>query len=177
MAATIEGQNFIWSKSIPRKGWIYEGDVNDLESVTGKCQMCDHPIRYEHLITHPEYGQLKVGSQCAMKMSEEGGLSNHTGWKITDASDPYLVVTEKKFARSKRGFLQLKLPKGSVLYKTIADLSTTNWGQNIFVYPDGGIYVPNRTEYMKELLEKKNPVLLLIKRKIKAAYDKKLNWQ
>lgn len=176
MAATAEGEHFIWNKSIPRKGWIYEGDFHDLGSVIGNCQMCDHPIRYQHIINHPEHGELLVGSICASKMGEEGALENYTGWKIIDGVNPYQIVTEKRFKPSKKGFKQLKLPKNSTLYKMIANLVKCKPKENIFVYPEGGIFVPNNMEMMKTLLDQKNPTLLLIRRKIKEAYEKKIKF-
>lgn len=172
-AESLESTQFIWKHSIPRSGWTYDGDYHDLGSMIGNCEMCDRPIRYQHLINHPEFGELNVGCICAEKMSDEGALNNRTGWKITDGADPYLIVTEKRFTLSMKNFLQLKLPKSCRLYKMISALLNCDRGENIFVYPEGGIYVPKQKPRMALLVEEKNPVLFLMKKKIKEAYEKK----
>lgn len=61
-----------WDKpGIPHKDWIHEG-VEDLEDITGQCQMCDKKyIRYLHTVSHDEYDNLEVGRDCAEKMCED----------------------------------------------------------------------------------------------------------
>lgn len=59
----------------PTYGWAYEG-MDDLEDLIGECDYCHTSIRYAHLISHPDWGFMTVGSQCAEKLTSEVGLSN-----------------------------------------------------------------------------------------------------
>lgn len=58
----------------PTYGWNYEG-MEDLEDLVGECDNCHQAIRYAHLISHPEWGFMTVGSQCAENLTSEYGLS------------------------------------------------------------------------------------------------------
>lgn len=58
----------------PTFGWVYEG-MEDLEDLIGECDNCHTPIRYAHLISHPAWGFMTVGSQCAEKLTSAWGLS------------------------------------------------------------------------------------------------------
>ncbi len=58
----------------PTFGWVYEG-MEDLEDLIGECDNCHTPIRYAHLISHPDWGFMTVGSQCAENLTAEYGLS------------------------------------------------------------------------------------------------------
>lgn len=58
----------------PTYGWRYEG-MEDLEDLVGECDNCHQAIRYAHLISHPDWGFMTVGSQCAENLTSEYGLS------------------------------------------------------------------------------------------------------
>jgi|GEM_PF-2621187 len=59
-------------KVTPKGGWITT-QVEDLESPSLTCEMCDREtIRYAHMMTHPRYvGALSVGCICAGYMTED----------------------------------------------------------------------------------------------------------
>lgn len=59
----------------PTFGWKYEG-MEDLEELIGECENCHTPIRYAHLISHPDWGFMTVGSQCAENLTSAWGLSD-----------------------------------------------------------------------------------------------------
>lgn len=61
-------------KIMPTFGWHYEG-MEDLEELSGECEYCHKEIRYAHIISHPNWGIMTVGSQCAEKLTSEYGLS------------------------------------------------------------------------------------------------------
>ena len=58
----------------PSYGWKYEG-MEDLEDLVGDCDNCHQAIRYAHLISHPDWGFMTVGSQCAENLTSAFGLS------------------------------------------------------------------------------------------------------
>jgi hypothetical protein len=58
----------------PSYGWKYEG-MEDLEDLVGECDNCHQAIRYAHLISHPDWGFMTVGSQCAENLTSAFGLS------------------------------------------------------------------------------------------------------
>lgn len=58
----------------PTYGCRYEG-MEDLEDLVGECDNCHQAIRYAHLISHPDWGFMTVGAQCAEKLTSEYGLS------------------------------------------------------------------------------------------------------
>ena len=111
-----------WSKAnVPHKGWLCI-DIEDLEEVSGTCEMCEsQSIRYVHHMKHPEYkGILGVGCICAEHM--EGIYSrartrdafmkkratrrcrwiNNRYWKISKngndyiKTDGYIIVMKKQ---------------------------------------------------------------------------------
>ncbi len=61
----------LWNNpSIPHRGWLIAGNAVDGGSPVHRCEMCNKPdIRYLHPVTHPDYGDLIVGSECADKMT------------------------------------------------------------------------------------------------------------
>ena len=55
-------------KGVPHKGWVFE-DIVDYEDEYTQCEMCDKEgIRFVHILSHPEYGEIHVGCECASKM-------------------------------------------------------------------------------------------------------------
>lgn len=52
---------------LPKEGWIHEG-VEDLKYPTGRCELCDTPIRFEHFVFHEEVGVLIIGCECAKRI-------------------------------------------------------------------------------------------------------------
>lgn len=63
----------LWNNpNVPHKGWLIAGNAEDGGSPIYRCQMCNKPdIRYLHPVTHPDYGDLIVGSECADKMTAD----------------------------------------------------------------------------------------------------------
>lgn len=68
-----------WDKpDIPHKGWRYEGmedlgeDAEDFEIPYEQCEMCGKErIRYVHILSHPDYGEIRVGCDCASRMLDD----------------------------------------------------------------------------------------------------------
>lgn len=58
-----------WDKvEIPHKGWAFE-NIEDYEDEYIQCEMCGKEgIRFVHILSHPEYGEMRVGCECASKM-------------------------------------------------------------------------------------------------------------
>ena len=55
-------------KIMPRSGWIYQYS-EDLEDLSGECELCGNPIRFAHTIFHPDWGYLTVGCVCAENLT------------------------------------------------------------------------------------------------------------
>lgn len=63
----------LWNNpGVPHTGWLIAGNAKDGGSPIHRCEMCNKPdIRYLHPVTHPDYGDLTVGSECAEKMTAD----------------------------------------------------------------------------------------------------------
>ncbi|WP_339374155.1 HNH endonuclease [Picosynechococcus sp. PCC 11901] len=59
----------------PNRGWTLIS-IDDLDGLDGTCQRkgCNAPIRYEHLIYHPQWGYMVVGSTCIEYLTQEDRL-------------------------------------------------------------------------------------------------------
>lgn len=60
---------------MPRSGWYLEG-TDDLEELSGQCELCGRSLRYTFAIIHPSWGSMMVGTDCCDKLtaSEEASL-------------------------------------------------------------------------------------------------------
>ena len=58
-----------WNKKgIPHRGWKFEY-IEYYEDDYEQCEMCDKEgVRFIHILSHPEYGEIRVGCDCACKM-------------------------------------------------------------------------------------------------------------
>jgi len=81
----------IVDKSLPGFGWEFIGE-EDTGDLCSECELCGEPIRYEFTITHPEWGDLIVGTVCC---------DNLTG--TSEASDRH------KEAKARRKFVSSPL--------------------------------------------------------------------
>jgi hypothetical protein len=99
-----------WSQTgVPKKGWSFTGDIEDLGSPNAVCEMCETvEIRYVHYMEHPKYPDvLGCGCVCAEKMEEdhmnprrrEAALRASAGrrkrwlsrkWKVSAKGNPYI---------------------------------------------------------------------------------------
>lgn len=87
----------------PNFGWKYEG-MEDLEDLSGECELCHQPIRYEHLISHPDWGFMTVGAKCAENLTSEYGLSEQEerAKKLAQRYRRYMV--SPKWEHRKNGY-------------------------------------------------------------------------
>lgn len=60
----------------------------------GKCerQGCNHPIRYEHAIYHPEWGYMTVGSSCVEQLTNEDQRTIRLYHNITKQIEQFLTL-------------------------------------------------------------------------------------
>jgi hypothetical protein len=99
-----------WSQpGVPKKGWRFTGDIEDLGAPDGTCEMCEtQQIRYVHCMEHPDYPHvLGCGFVCAEKMEEdyvnprrrEAALKASASrrrrwlarkWKVSVGGNPYI---------------------------------------------------------------------------------------
>lgn len=111
----------LWNEAgVPRKGWrcvyVYDtrdGEVYGEEPEYTTCEMCDHyPVRYVHVMEHPEYGRtVEAGCECAEKMEREYAAAKKRdatlkkratirktwlsrGWRLSQRGNPW-----KKYQR------------------------------------------------------------------------------
>lgn len=77
----------------PDSDWILIG-INDLGETSGKCERkgCNHLIRYEHEIYHPEWGYMIVGSRCVEQLTDEDQKIIRFYRNITKQIDPFLAL-------------------------------------------------------------------------------------
>jgi len=61
-----------WAQAgVPKKGWTCTGETV-LPGRDETCQMCERErIRFVHHMSHPNYGQLDCGCDCAARMEED----------------------------------------------------------------------------------------------------------
>jgi len=61
-----------WSeRGLPHKGWTWQ-NVEDLDEMMGRCDMCNRQIRYVHYITHDDVDEVMgVGCVCATHLTED----------------------------------------------------------------------------------------------------------
>jgi hypothetical protein len=61
-----------WSeKHFPHKGWEHSS-IEDLEELSGQCEMCGTSLRYVHHLWHPQREEsVAVGCNCAAKLTED----------------------------------------------------------------------------------------------------------
>jgi hypothetical protein len=52
----------------PLTGWTF-ADGDDLGDLSGNCEYCGEPIRYVHLVIHPRWRPLEVGTVCCDKLT------------------------------------------------------------------------------------------------------------
>jgi hypothetical protein len=57
------------NKIMATSNWEYQ-DHNDLGDVIGYCDFCTTPLRHEHFISHPNWGELTVGEKCSDFLTE-----------------------------------------------------------------------------------------------------------
>lgn len=60
----------------PTTGWRWE-EMTDLGDLVGECEYCNQAIRYAHVISHPDWGIMTVGRQCAEKLTSQPELSEY----------------------------------------------------------------------------------------------------
>jgi len=76
---SVERNRFV----IALREWLYTGDMYDLETPSGTCELCEHPeIRYQFKITNRHNGnEMAVGSECINKfeISAVDALGNVLG--------------------------------------------------------------------------------------------------
>lgn len=77
----------------PDSDWILIG-INDLGLMDSTCerQGCNHPIRYEHQIYHPEWGYMTVGSRCVEQLTDEDQKIIRFYRSITKQIDHFLAL-------------------------------------------------------------------------------------
>lgn len=65
---------------MPSNDWelIAHDDIGDLN---GQCERCEQPLRYAHMVTHPNWGTMIVGEQCADRLTESTvGTEGHAAF-------------------------------------------------------------------------------------------------
>lgn len=120
-----------WDRpDVPHKGWTYKGmedlgeDADSDDIPYEQCEMCGKErIRYVHILSHPEYGEIRVGCVCASNMLDdyvnpqlhERNLKNRTNrrlnfmkqeWRLKPSTGNYSMKYKGEFItimRSKFG--------------------------------------------------------------------------
>ncbi len=75
--------------SFPHDGWTFERK-EDLGALTGKCDLCNHKLRYRHILSHPEVeGVICAGGTCASHLLKDRATIEHER-QARLSSDPSL---------------------------------------------------------------------------------------
>lgn len=53
---------------MPQSGWSHLG-TDDLEDISGNCELCGNKIRYVYAIGHPTWGAMAVGTDCCDRLT------------------------------------------------------------------------------------------------------------
>ena len=111
-----------WDRpDVPHKGWTYKGmedlgeDADSDDIPYEQCEMCGKErIRYVHILSHPEYGEIRVGCVCASNMLDdyvnpqlhERNLKNRTNrrlnfmkqeWRLKPSTGNYSMKYKGEF--------------------------------------------------------------------------------
>ncbi len=101
----------LWIRDdVPNTGWECEG-ITDLGEPLGVCQMCGRQIiRYEHHMTHPQYGNLDVGCICAGKMEGniERAKQREQDFKNKEARRQNFMNRKWKQSKNNNSYLKIK---------------------------------------------------------------------
>lgn len=61
-------------KIMPQSGWIYE-DWDDTEEYGAEqCDLCGQDLRYVYILYHPNWGFIRVGCECADKLTNNDNV-------------------------------------------------------------------------------------------------------
>jgi hypothetical protein len=125
----------------PSEDWLSLG-FDDLGGLDGVCDRCQKELRYAHMITHPLWGPMVVGEQCADKLTEstvgtEGHAEflnyvqrrktfvNSSRWKTATNSSKSIkrldILIEIVGAESGPFLIYLNGVKGKVEHQTLLD--------------------------------------------------------
>lgn len=80
---------------LPTSGWELVG-IDDLGDLVGSCEYCDTDLRYIHLVTHPKWPAMEIGTDCCDKLTgtDEASQAHHEYLRVTGM--------RKRFLDSKR---------------------------------------------------------------------------
>lgn len=90
-------------KIMPRSGWEYQYS-QDLEDVSGECELCGNPIRFEHTIFHPDWGYLNVGCVCAENLTSTETMKEFEDRRKKLASRFRRYMTSRRWEHRKNGW-------------------------------------------------------------------------
>jgi hypothetical protein len=168
-----EPSGYRWPPNVPRKGWSYDGDFIDHGDMDANCQMCTHPIRYQHIVTHEDENvdlTLGVGCVCAERMIEEYALTNRTGLPISNRNPYTILLNRQKWIRGMFHF-KFEVASRTNLYKKILNCLKIDIEAMplVSVFSNGEIFIPHYEHVLHE--HRNDPVLKVIQKKIKASYE------
>ena len=71
LSLNVNASGHRWEEEgVPHKGWLPQG-VNIRGDRDGDCQFCSQKIKYEHVLSHPDFHEDRVaGSVCAKKLAK-----------------------------------------------------------------------------------------------------------
>lgn len=87
---------------MPQSGWEYVG-YNDLGDLVGECDVCHAQLRYEHLISHPDWGHLTVGESCANRLTGSEEASEYEKDRRQKAEKLARFIGSKRWREKKNG--------------------------------------------------------------------------
>jgi hypothetical protein len=152
-------------KVTPKGGWITT-QVEDLESPSLTCEMCDREtIRYAHMMTHPRYvGALSVGCICAGYMTGDiAGAKKHEA-TLHNQLKRRQTFLAAEFKTSERGNSYINVRKAGDEPSHNVVFTRSKYGQYTYII-DGtrsNIWKPSLEEARKAAADALFPTVLAL---------------
>lgn len=98
----------------PRTGWDFAG-VDDLGDLVGSCELCNTPIRYVFMVTHPDWRPMEVGTDCCDHLTSTGTASEYIETKKKLAEKRKRFVSSRRWVPAPRGACRIVQKRLEVL--------------------------------------------------------------
>ncbi len=136
--------NYWQTPGIPHKGWqhqsCYDTEANDENEAWHTCQMCGmEKVRYVHVLTHDQYGEIEVGCVCASKMTQDYVGPKAAETAARNRSTRRSTWLTRKWIETPKGYRLTKGPFSVLVYSAgpawkvmVSDDDRKIWGKKRF---------------------------------------------
>lgn len=113
--------------NIPKDGWVYDRCV-DLKELSGHCELCNARIRFQHIVKHPDCGELSIGCCCSTRV-------------LNGEDIDYVIAQDKKMKSEARKYAN-KLQRSQTLYEAYLE-RVQRWNKT---HPESQVIPKTRKE-------------------------------